>query len=164
MSMIVQRSLHNLRILWIGIVIVVVWAMVWFNNQTASFTNVFDQGEVSSTADVVIRYQEDGIRIATLKEYDALSWGTFRITFFVPQESQSEFEASVQSSYWFFVTNHNTSSVITLYLPEHLEINTELLSIWVLSQMPLLDSIVLFEWDFVDEIVVQQKSSQTQHN
>ena len=47
--------------------------MVWFNSQTASFTDVFEQGETSSSADVVIRYQEDGIRIATLKEYDALS-------------------------------------------------------------------------------------------
>ncbi len=141
---------------WIGIVIVMVSVLAWFNNQTASLTDVIDQ-EQPSGADMVLQQTQNGTQIlSTVKNYENLHGATLRMSFFVPAWQEQAFEESIQSSYWFFVTNHHNTSIVTLYLPERIDENTELLTIHGWSDS-IVDTIVLFQGEEMDDIRLEQK-------
>lgn len=164
MSVIQQRIGHNISILWISIIIILAMLMVWFNDQTASLTDVLNTEEVRSNADMVLEYWADWIlTLSTLKEYDNIEWATLRISFFIEKDQQEQFEKGIQSSYWFFVTNHNNTSIVTLYLPSLLTENTVLLRFNNDLSKNILDSIILFQEENTDEIRVEQKLSRQFH-
>ena len=164
MNGVVKDIKHNMRILWLWILIVIVSLVVWSNTQTASLTDVFEDKEVISSADMILeRYDINSIALSTLKQYNNLDKATLRISFFVDDDNQNEFQNLLQSSYWFFVTNHHNTSIVTLYLPSEIKENTALLLIQDNQNQIIIDSVMLFQWEAVDDIRLENKNSYQVH-
>lgn len=155
MVSVVNRLKNNIRILWLGLILVIWLVITRLNTQTASLTDVFPSvdDQTMSKADVAYIIDEKWSYLSTLKQYDVWTGATLRISFLVPTEEQQQFEQSLISSYWFFVTNHNTSSIVNITLPPTLNTQQELLRT---SFMPIIDSIALFHHDSVDELRIEQ--------
>lgn len=150
-----NRIWHNIRIFWVGIVIIIIAVITRFNTQTASLTDVIHENS-SSIADMSLTQQGSNTILSTLKKYESLQNATLLITFFVQEGREQAFENSLQSSYWFFVTNHHNTSTVTIYLPEKLDINEKILT-FTDSWESVIDSIILFQWDQMDNIRLDQK-------
>ena len=164
MNGVVKNINHNMRILWLWILIVIVSLVVWSNTQTASLTDVFEDKKTISSADMILkRYDINSIALSTLKHYDNLDKATLRISFFVDDSDQNNFQNLLQSSYWFFVTNHHNTSIVTLYLPSEIQQDTALLLIQDNQNKIIIDSVILFQWEVVDDIRLENKISSQVH-
>lgn len=138
--------------------------MVWFNTQTASLTDVFDNPDNLSSADMLLEnHTNNTSTLSTLKTYNNLENATLRIAFFVDDEQQESFQEAIESSYWFFLTNHHNMSIVTVYLPSEIQENKDILLINNREDEVIVDSIILFHGESVDDITLENKNSYKVH-
>ena len=153
-----------MRIFWLWFFVVIVSLLVWNNTQTASLTDVFDDEENLTSADMLLQTDADNNTvISTLKKFNNLDNATLRISFFVDDSDQDSFQQAIESSYWFFLTNHHNMSIVTLYLPTEIQEKKDLLFIKNIQDQIIVDSIVLFHWESIDDITLENKNSYKFH-
>lgn len=153
-----------MRIFWLWFFVVIVSLLVWNNTQTASLTDVFDDEENLTSADMLLQTDADNNTvISTLKKFNNLNNATLRISFFVDDSDQDSFQQAIESSYWFFLTNHHNMSIVTLYLPTEIQEKKDLLFIKNIQDQIIVDSIVLFHWESIDDITLENKNSYKFH-
>lgn len=134
---------------------------VWISTETASLTDVFlDKNDIYSDDADILRTKSTSTTITTLKHYYLNTWSTLRIDISHP-DSISSIEDMIESSYWFFIENNDTHSIITLYLPSEIERDARIVEIDTNSIV--VDSILLFHDDTVDELRIQQINKMTSH-
>lgn len=164
MNTIGKKITHNMRIFWLWLLVVIVSLLVWSNTQTASLTDVFDNEENLTSADILLQTDADNNTvISTLKKFNNLDNATLRISFFVDDSNQDAFQQAIESSYWFFLTNHHNMSIVTLYLPSEIQEKKDILLINNIQDEIMVDSIVLFHWESIDDITLEKKTSYKFH-
>ena len=94
MVSVVNRLKNNIRILWLGLILVIWLVITRLNTQTASLTDVFPSvdDQTMSKADVAYIIDEKWSYLSTLKQYDVWTGATLRISFLVPTEEQQQLD------------------------------------------------------------------------
>lgn len=123
MSTLKTRFIHNLRIVGLGIVMCFSLFMIWRNTQTASLTDVLDV----ASADMKLYEDDTHIRISTLKTYQLNSGAMLRIGLL--RESQQPLETIVYSPYSYFIADHAGGQAITIYLPDYISDETDIVTL-----------------------------------